>query len=61
MILPGGHAKSVKQYLEDKALQRFVADFFDHVDNSGKHKPVAAICHGVVHTFAREFVGRLND
>jgi putative intracellular protease/amidase len=43
LVLPGGHwARGMRQYLEDRELQRFVADFFD----SGK--PVAAICHGVV-------------
>ncbi len=48
LILPGGHAKSVKPYLEDKTLQGFVADFLDDLDSSGNHKPVAAICHGVL-------------
>jgi putative intracellular protease/amidase len=42
MLLPGGHAKGMKEYLESAELQSFVADFFD----SGK--PVAAVCHGVV-------------
>ena len=42
LLLPGGHAKKVRPYLEDATLQGFVADFFD----SGK--PVAAVCHGVV-------------
>jgi putative intracellular protease/amidase len=42
LILPGGHAKGVREYLESPVLQSFVADFFD----SGK--PVGAICHGVV-------------
>lgn len=42
LLLPGGHAKRMRPYLEDRTLQRFVADFFD----SGK--PVAAICHGVL-------------
>ena len=43
LLLPGGHcARGMREYLEDPALQRFVAEFFD----SGK--PVAAICHGVV-------------
>jgi putative intracellular protease/amidase len=42
LLLPGGHAKKMRQYLESKELQSFVADFFD----SGK--PVAAVCHGVV-------------
>jgi len=42
LLLPGGHAKRIRQYLEDATLQAFVADFFD------ANKPVAAICHGVV-------------
>jgi len=42
LLLPGGHAKKMRQYLESAELQSFVADFFD----SGK--PVAAVCHGVV-------------
>ncbi len=42
MLLPGGHAQGMKQYLDSATLQGFVADFFD----SGK--PVAAICHGVL-------------
>jgi putative intracellular protease/amidase len=43
LVLPGGHwARGMRQFLEDKTLQRFVADFFD------ADKPVAAICHGVV-------------
>lgn len=42
LLLPGGHAKGMRAYLEDRTLQRFVAAFFD----SGK--PVAAICHGVL-------------
>jgi putative intracellular protease/amidase len=42
LLLPGGHAKRMRQYLESKELQGFVADFFD------SRKPVAAVCHGVV-------------
>jgi len=42
LLLPGGHDKGVKEYLESPVLQSLVVDFF----NSGK--PVAAICHGVV-------------
>jgi putative intracellular protease/amidase len=43
LVLPGGHwARGMREFLEDKALQRFVAAFFD------AEKPVAAICHGVV-------------
>lgn len=42
LLLPGGHAQGVREYLESSALQRLVADFFD------ADKPVAAVCHGVV-------------
>ncbi len=48
MVLPGGHAQRVKTYLENSILQSFVADFFDAKDGAGQHKPVAAVCHGVV-------------
>ncbi|MCB9233332.1 MAG: DJ-1/PfpI family protein [Bacteroidia bacterium] len=42
LILPGGHDKGVKEYLESNLLQKLVVDFFD------AQKPVGAICHGVV-------------
>ncbi|MEH6634571.1 MAG: type 1 glutamine amidotransferase domain-containing protein [Halioglobus sp.] len=42
LLLPGGHDKGVKEYLESTVLQNTVADFFI------ANKPVAAICHGVV-------------
>lgn len=42
LLLPGGHARGVREYLESEALQRLVAAFFDG------DKPVAAICHGVI-------------
>ena len=42
LVLPGGHAKGVREYLESPLLQGLVADFFDG------GKPVGAICHGVV-------------
>ena len=42
ILLPGGHDKGVKEYLESKVLQKLVVDFFSAL------KPVAAICHGVV-------------
>jgi len=48
LLLPGGHAPRMKPYLEDKILQGFVADFFDEKNQQGVHKPVAAVCHGVV-------------
>ncbi len=41
-LLPGGHDKAVREYLESKILQQRVVDFFK------AKKPVAAICHGVV-------------
>jgi len=42
ILLPGGHDKPVKEYLESEILQNLVAKFF------AKTKPIAAICHGVV-------------
>lgn len=42
LLLPGGHDKGVKEYLESPELQQLVVDFF------AAHKPVGAICHGVV-------------
>lgn len=42
LMLPGGHDKGVKEYLESSVLQSTVVDFF------AIEKPVAAICHGVV-------------
>ena len=42
LLLPGGHDKGIKEYLESKLLQQLVPDFFK------AEKPVAAICHGVV-------------
>jgi putative intracellular protease/amidase len=42
LLLPGGHAQGMREYLESPTLQRVVAEFFD------AGKPVAAICHGVV-------------
>ena len=53
LILPGGHAPRMRQYLEDQTLQSFVADFFDYSQQAIESKvmavkPVGAICHGVV-------------
>lgn len=42
LLLPGGHAQGMREYLESDVLQRLVAGFFD------AGKPAAAICHGVV-------------
>lgn len=42
LILPGGHAKGMRPYLESLKLQSVVAEFF------AAAKPVGAICHGVL-------------
>jgi protease I len=42
LLLPGGHDKAVKEYLESTVLQKIVVDFFR------ENKPVAAVCHGVL-------------
>jgi putative intracellular protease/amidase len=43
LLLPGGHrARGIRPYLESAVLHRVVAEFFE------AHKPVAAICHGVL-------------
>lgn len=42
LLLPGGHDKGVKEYLESSILQSLVVEFFK------LELPVAAICHGVV-------------
>jgi protease I len=42
MLLPGGHAPGMREYLESPLLQSAVAAFFE------RDLPVAAICHGTV-------------
>jgi len=42
LMLPGGHAKGIKPYLESKILQEKISQFF------AADKPVGAICHGVI-------------
>ncbi|MHB8896772.1 MAG: type 1 glutamine amidotransferase domain-containing protein, partial [Candidatus Geothermincolia bacterium] len=42
LILPGGHAPGMREYLESEALQQCAASFF------ARNKPVGAICHGVI-------------
>lgn len=42
LVLPGGHAPGMREYLESTILQNLVVEFF----RAGK--PVGAICHGVV-------------
>lgn len=42
VLLPGGHAKGMRPYLESPLLQSAVAAFF------AEAKPIGAICHGVL-------------
>ena len=42
LVLPGGHAPGMRQYLGSELLQRRVAAFWK------LERPVAAICHGVL-------------
>lgn len=42
LILPGGHAPGMRQYLASDVLQRKVAEFW------ALRRPVGAICHGVL-------------
>lgn len=42
MVLPGGHAKGMRPYLESTTLQQKLRDFWP------LERPVAAICHGVL-------------
>ncbi|MED5372733.1 MAG: type 1 glutamine amidotransferase domain-containing protein [Myxococcota bacterium] len=42
LLLPGGHAPGMRQYLGSELLQAFVARFW------ATGRPVAAICHGVL-------------
>lgn len=51
LLLPGGHAKGMRPYLESVALQDIVRGFF------ARDRPVGAICHGPV-VLARTLDGR---
>lgn len=42
LLLPGGHAPGMKEYLESRTLQTLVVATFDAA------RPVGAICHGVL-------------
>ncbi|MEV4316671.1 type 1 glutamine amidotransferase domain-containing protein [Actinocrispum sp. NPDC049592] len=42
LVLPGGHAPGMRQYLGAEELQRVVAEFW------GLGRPVGAICHGPI-------------
>ena len=47
LLLPGGHAKGMRPYLEDKTLQAKVVEFFES-GLTDFQRPIAAVCHGVV-------------
>ena len=42
LVLPGGHAPGMRQYLDGEALRTKVAEFWQ------LNRPVGAICHGVI-------------
>ncbi|TML27348.1 MAG: thiamine biosynthesis protein ThiJ [Actinobacteria bacterium] len=42
LILPGGHAPGMRQYLDNSVLRDKIAKFW------ALHRPVGAICHGVL-------------
>jgi len=42
LLLPGGHDKGMREYLESEALQKIVSIYFE------SERPVGAICHGTV-------------
>lgn len=42
LVLPGGHAQGMRQYLESKTLQAVVLRFFQ------LHKTIGSICHGSI-------------
>lgn len=48
LLLPGGHAKPIRAYLESEEVQRIAQEFFVAAKDGMGHKPVAAICHGVL-------------
>jgi protease I len=42
LLLPGGHAKGMREYLESAYLQNICSEFME------QNKLVAAVCHGIV-------------
>lgn len=42
LVIPGGHAPGMREYLESTVLQKLIADIF------AANKLIGAICHGVV-------------
>lgn len=52
LILPGGHAPGMKEYLDSEILHKLIGEFFV------AEKPVGAICHGVVAAARSKYQGR---
>lgn len=48
LLLPGGHAKTMKVYLESEEVQSITRAFLLGPDEQALQRPVAAICHGVL-------------
>ncbi|KAM0752798.1 class I glutamine amidotransferase-like protein [Meredithblackwellia eburnea MCA 4105] len=49
VLLPGGHDKPMRQYLESESLQKLLAEYFPKTDRTVERpKVVGAICHGVL-------------
>lgn len=49
ILLPGGHDKAMRPYLESASLQHLLADYMPLSKRTeAKPKVVAAICHGVL-------------
>jgi putative intracellular protease/amidase len=55
LLLPGGHAPGMKQYLGSEVVQRLTAAFF------ATPRPIAAICHGVLVAARSKVVGGANE
>lgn len=47
LLLPGGHCKAMRDYLESSSLQDIVRAFLAE-EGPAEHRPIAAICHGVL-------------
>ena len=52
ILLPGGHAKPIRQYLESQTLHDHLVKLLPHTKRdgagSGREKVLGAICHGVL-------------
>lgn len=48
IVLPGGHAKDIRPYLESETIQRWIELSIPADAALKQHRPVAAVCHGVL-------------